>query len=70
MGSRYMTGFFAQPPKKVHFRASIMASATPQLPLARATALQHCRQNGCEDADVRLRGHEMSETIRKRCNFT
>jgi hypothetical protein len=41
-----------------------MASATPQLPLACATALQPYRQNGCEDADVRLRGHKMSEAIR------
>jgi hypothetical protein len=38
-------------------QASIMASATPRLPLDHATALQHRRQGACEDSDVMLRGH-------------
>ena len=38
-------------------RASIMASATLRLPRDQATALQHWRQEACEDSDVMLRGH-------------
>jgi hypothetical protein len=38
--------------------ASIMASATPRLPLEHAMALQYRRQGACEDSDVMLRGHK------------